>query len=257
MKAFSVLSALLLLNAGRLFSQLNESDTVRFQLRSSLGGNYQKGNVDLLILYGKIDFSLGSNKSLVFKSQNSSLYQSFYSVKADNDVFSRNYLYWRPANTIYPFAIVYVSTNYRRKVDLRTFGGLGATFQIINKKRHSLKVSAGAVYEQSTFAGSTFNYSTFDGSKRMDLFRATSYIGGWNRLFEGSLRLYYNAYWQPSFDNNTNYRWQADIGFDFPVWKGLSLNALYIFTHENVVVSKIQQDDQLLTFGLSYNFKTK
>jgi Protein of unknown function, DUF481 len=257
MKKFIILGSIILLSIGKLFSQLNESDTVRFQLRTSLGGNYQKGNVDLLILYGKIDFSLGTNKNLVFKSQNSSLYQSFYSTKADNDIFSRNYLYWKPTNRIYPFAIAYVSTNYRRKVDLRTFAGLGATLQIINQKKHSLKVSAGGVYEQSNFAGYTFNYSKFDGSKSMDLLRVTTYIGGWNRLFESKMRLYYNAYWQPSFDDNTNYRWQADIGFDFPFWKGLSLNALYIFTHENVVISKIQQDDQILTFGLSYNFKTK
>ncbi|MGV3596901.1 MAG: DUF481 domain-containing protein [Bacteroidota bacterium] len=256
MRNFILLGVIILLNSGKLFSQLNEGDTIKFQLRGAVGGNYQKGNVHLLIVYGKLDFSVRATKNVVFKSQNSSLYQSFYATKADNDIFSRNYLYWKPARTVYPFAIAYVSTNFRRKVDVRAFGGLGLTLQVINQKKHSLKVSAGSIYEQSNFTASTFNYSKFNGSKKMSLARATTYVGGWHRILGDKLKIYYNAYWQPAFDDNVNYRWQGDVGLEFPVWRGLSVNALYIYTHENVAINKIKQEDQILTFGLSYNFKT-
>ncbi len=82
-------------------------------------------------------------------------------------------------------------------------------------------------------------------------------MNGWSYLFDKHIRLYYDAYWQPAFNNQNNYRTQFDIGADFPIWKGFFFNALYSFTHENVVVTNIQQDDKILTFGLTYNFKKK
>lgn len=249
------LYALVLLSVGHLAAQLNESDTIKFQLRSSITGNYQKGNLDVFVLRGKLDFSLGSNKNFVFKSQNAYLYQSFYTIKTDDDLYSRNYLYWKPTNRVYPFAIAYAAINYRRKIDFRYFGGAGATVQLINKRFHVLKLSAGSVYEENTFRGSTYNYTQFDGTNKINVARATTYLGGWYYLLSNKLRLYYDAYWQPSFENTENYRWQGDVGFDFMLWKGLSFNALFVYTHENLTIKNIKQDDQMLTFGISYTFK--
>ena len=96
MKECIITGCILLLNAVKPFAQLNESDTVKFQLRASLTGNYQQGNVELLNIKSKLEFVFSQQKDWVFKSQNSSLYQSFYSKEADNDIFSRNYLYYHP-----------------------------------------------------------------------------------------------------------------------------------------------------------------
>jgi hypothetical protein len=54
---------------------------------------------------------------------------------------------------------------------------------------------------------------------------------------------------------NNNFRYQANIGVDFPVWKGLNLNANYLLAFENVVVEKVLQRDAIFTFGLSYQIK--
>lgn len=238
-------------------AQLNESDTVKFQLWASMTGNYQKGNVEVLTVRSKIDFSYSPETDFVFKSQNSSLYQAFYSKKADNDIFSRNYFYYKPQNKIYPFAIAYISANYRRKIDNRYFAGAGVTWQVLNKSLNTIKLSAGAVYEQTRFNGTTYNYTAYNGKDRISLWRGTTYIGGWSYLFDKHLRLYYDAYYQPAFTSRTNYRTQFDIGLDVPVWKGLSFTTLYTFTHENVVVTGIKKEDKILTFGLAYNFKIK
>ncbi|CAN5587892.1 hypothetical protein BH11BAC3_BH11BAC3_07050 [soil metagenome] len=238
-------------------AQLNESDTVKFQFRASLTGNYQKGNVDVLAVRSKIDFSFSPLKDVVFKSQNSSLYQAFFNKKADNDIFSRNYFYYRPQNRIYPFAIGYISANYRRKIDLRYFGGGGVTYQVLKKTGHVLKLSASAVYEQTNFSSSIYNYSTYNGSSKINVWRGTLFTSGSNSLIEKRLRIFYDAYWQPAFNNKNNYRIQFDAGIDLPVWKGLSFNILYTLAHENVVIEKIKQQDKVLTFGLSYNLKIK
>lgn len=246
---------LLCLIASPALAQLNESDTTRLQLRASLTGNFQQGNVEVTTVRGKLDLVTSPVRSWVFKSQNSSLYQSFYSTKADNDLFSRNYLYYHPERQIYPFAIAYVSTNYRRKIDLRYFAGAGATLQLISKPKHVLKLSAGAVYENTRFSADTYNEARYNGSQTIDLWRVTAWLGGWHYLLDNHLRLYYDAYYQPAFSDANNYRWQYDIGFDFPIWRGLAFNALYTYTHENVVVTKIQPDDKILTVGLSYTLR--
>ncbi|GAB4025231.1 hypothetical protein GCM10028809_04870 [Spirosoma gilvum] len=234
---------------------MNESDTARLQVRASLTGNFQQGNVEVTTLRGKLDLVTSPVRSWVFKSQNSSLYQSFYSTKADNDLFSRNYLYYHPERRVYPFAIAYVSTNYRRKIDLRYFAGAGGTLQLINTPRNVLKVSAGAVFEKTRFTATTYNEIRYNGSQAIDLWRGTAWLGGWHYLLDNHLRLYYDAYYQPAFSDAANYRWQFDFGFDFPIWRGLAFNALYTYTHENVVVTQVQPDDKLLTVGLSYTLR--
>jgi Protein of unknown function, DUF481 len=240
-----------------VYAQLNESDTVKFQLRASLTGNYQKGNVEVLNIRGKLDFIFSPVKGLVFKSQNSTLYQEFYGKKADNDVFSRNYLYYKPQHKFYPFAIAYVSANFRRKIKSRYFAGTGITYQLLTTNNYVLKLSASAVYEQSVFNDTEFNYEVFNNSDKINVWRGTLYFGGWVYIFQKHLRIYYDAFWQPAFNSSINYRTQYDIGLDLPVWKGLSMVALYTFTHENVVNKNVQQEDGILSFGVAYNLRKK
>jgi hypothetical protein len=242
---------------GKSGAQLNESDTTKFQLRASITGNYQQGNVEVLNMKSKIDFSFSPHKNWVIKSQNSSLYQSFYSIEADNDIFSRNYIYYKPQRKVYPFVIVYLSTNYRRIINNRYFAGAGLTYQLINTNTNVLKLSASAVYETTHFTSNTYNYHEYNGSDKINVWRGTLYVGGWKYVCEKHIRLYYDAYWQPAFNNGSNYRTQVDIGVDFPIWKGLSFNALYAFTHENVVIEKVKQEDKILTFGVAYTLKIR
>lgn len=252
-----LLIIIFLWSLGKSFAQLNESDTTKFQLRASVTGNYQQGNVEVLNLKSKLDFTFSPHKNWVLKSQNSYLYQAFYSVKADNDIFSRNYMYYKPQHKIYPFAMAYISTNYRRKINNRYFVGAGATFQLINTKNNVLKLSMSAVYEATKFTSTNYNFAEYNGDKNIHLWRGTIYVSGWNYLLDKHIRLYYDAYWQPALNNSNNYRTQVDAGIDFPIWKGLSFNAIYAFTHENVVIEKVKQEDKILTFGVAYNVKIR
>jgi Protein of unknown function, DUF481 len=249
--------SLFLLSWAKSQAQLNESDTVKFQLRTGVSGNWQQGNVNLLAIRSRLEFSFSPAKKWVVKSQNSSLYQEFSSKKADNDIFSRNYLYYQPQKKIYPFAIAYISSNFRRKIATRFFTGAGITYQLLNKPNQVIKFSATAVYETNSFKETTYNYSENNGSKKINLWRGTLFTTGWTYLFKHRLRIYYDAFWQPAFSNKNNYRTQVDIGADLPLWKGLNFTTLYTSAYENVVISNIKQADKIITFGFSYNFKTK
>ena len=257
MKDRIIIMSVLLFNMGSLFAQLNESDTIKFQLRAGVSGNYQQGNVEVLNIRSKIDFSFSPVKNWVIKSQNSSLYQAFYSTEADNDIFSRNYIYFKPQSKVYPFVIAYISTNYRRKINTRYFAGAGITWQAINTGKHVVKFSLSSVYEATRFLADRYNFAEYNGNKNIRLWRGTLFMGGWDYLLEKHVRINYDVYWQPAFKSSNNYRVQVDIGADFPVWKGLSFNILYVFTHENVVIEKIKQEDRILTFGAAYNLKIR
>ncbi len=240
----------------RAIAQLTENDTAKFQLRSSVTGNYQQGNVELLNIKTRIDLLFRYSNKWAFKSQNNHLYQAFYSRKADNDIFSRNWWYYQPQRQYYPFVIAYMAANFRRKIDLRYFAGAGLTVRMVQTARHQLKLSASAVYEQTRFAGLSYNDPHYNGSNHVAVWRATTYLAGADYLLASHIRLYYDAYWQPALDHARNYRVQIDTGIDIPLYKGLAFSMLFSFTRENTVISGVEQVDKLLGFGLTYHFIT-
>ena len=236
-------------------AQLNESDTASFQIRAGLTGASQKGNVSLLIIRGRLELVSNSKSPWVFKSQNNSLYQKFSGYKADNDINSRNYLYFRPFRKYYPFAMVYLQTNYRREIKSRAFGGAGYTWQLVQQAKTNMKLSGSMVFENTSFRNTQFNESFYNGKSTIAIWRMTVYLAGWHRLLNQKLKLFYAAYWQPGMAHLPNNRVSVDLGFDLPVWKGLSANAQYNYTYEQVVTSSVLQRDRMFTFGMSYQLK--
>ena len=120
-----------------LSAQINESDTLNLKANLSLTGFYQGGNVETLIFRAKSDLSFKPLKKWVFKTKNSYVYQEFGKEKADEDILSLNFLYFNPERKIYPLLLGFVSTNFRREINLRYLLGAGVTYQILNKKNKS------------------------------------------------------------------------------------------------------------------------
>lgn len=240
-----------------LAAQLNESDTLLLQYNTALTGSFQSGNLEAAALRLKADFSLAPSPVWAFKTQNSYRYQEFFKRKADNDFYSRNFLYLWQQRRVYPFAMAFVSTNFRRKIDFRYFAGVGTTWQLVRQPDHTVKIALSGVYESTRFADDTYNYSEYDGSEKIETWRATFWLFGKHSLIDKHLRLYYEAFVQPSLERSNNSRWQTEIGLEWPFWKGLSFTANYIFTHENVVVSTVKASDRLLTFGVAYSGKIR
>jgi len=255
MKSRNFIAMAMLFFVNVAIAQLNESDTVKFQMRASLSGSWQKGNVDLLVVRGKADFVANGNSSLVFKSQISSLYQQFGSFKADNDINSRNYLYFKPQQSFYPFAMFFAQTNFRRKIEYRFFGGIGLTYNVVREANNILKLSASIIKEKTRFSSNQFNQAYYIGDNDIALWRATVYLSGTHKIAKNKLRLYYIAYWQPAFETIPNHRIQMDAGIEMPVWEGLSINAQYLFNYEQVVAEKIKQIDRIMVFGVAFQFK--
>ena len=106
-----------------LYAQLNKSDTLKTKASLAFTGIYQDGNVQTTIFRAKSDISVKPFDNVVFKNQNSYVYQEFGKSKADEDILSLNYLYFNADKKVNPFVLGFVSTNFRREIDLRSLFG--------------------------------------------------------------------------------------------------------------------------------------
>lgn len=234
-----------------LSAQINESDTLNLKASLSITGFYQGGNVETLIFRTKTDLSFKPWKNWVFKNQNSYIYQEFGKEKADEDVLSLNFLYLNPDRNIYPFVLGFVSTNFRREIDLRYLVGAGTTFQILNKKNNWLKLSISSEYEQTNFSETNFNKSEYNGNESINTLRGTIWMNGKYHVFKEKIILNHEIYFQPSLEKGNNFRWQADLGLELPVLKSLNFKINYRHTFESIVIENQKQEDRFLTFGFT------
>lgn len=234
-----------------LFAQINESDSLNFKARLSLSGFWQTGNVETVIFRANSDVSFIPWKKWVFKTKNSYVYQEFGKEKADEDILSLNFLYINPKKKFYPLFLGFVSTNFRREIDLRYLVGAGVTYQALNKKKHWLKFSLTSEYEETRFKQSNFNYSEYNGDSSINTLRATIWANGKYHLFKNKVIISHESYFQPSLEKGNNFRWQADLSLELPVWKFLNFKINYLHTNESIVIVNQDQEDQFLTFGFT------
>lgn len=240
---------LLLLFPFFLSAQINESDTLKLKADLSLTGIYQGGNVDTFIFRAKSGISFKTLKNWVFKTQNSYVYQEFGKSKADEDILSLNFLSFNPNKRLYPLMLGFVSTNYRREINLRYLAGAGVTYQVFHKKDNWLKIALTSEYENTHFDKTDFNYSEYDGDKNINTIRSTIWMNGKHPILQKKLVLTHEFYFQPSLVQHNNFRWQVDLGIEFPIWKFLNFKVNYLHTYESIVIESQEQEDRFLTFG--------
>jgi hypothetical protein len=236
-------------------AQINEGDTARYHIQMGLTGFIQSGNVELLTVRTRSEFLYAFSSALVLKSQNISLYQRFGKFKVDEDLLSRNFVYWNPSTRLYPFLLTFIQTNYRRKIDYRWYAGVGGTLQLMMKKHHTIKVSVGLLKESTQFSSTSFSNQMYNGSNTINLWRLTTYLLGWHTFMTQPISLFYTVYWQPAMDSIPNHRLQAEISSSVQLFKNLQFIASYLIAYEQVTASGIKPTDTIFTFGITYNVK--
>ncbi len=234
-----------------LSAQTNESDTLKLQVSLSLTGNFQGGNVQTTIFRAKSDVSYKPWRKWVFKTKNSYVYQEFGRQKADEDILSLNFLYFDPEKKIYPLLLGFVSTNFRRQIDLRSLFGAGVTWQVLDKGENWLKLSLSSEYERTEFKIDRFNVAEYNGDPSIHTVRGTIWVNGKYHLLNNKLIIRHEGYFQPSLQEGNNYRWMSDIGVEIPISKFFNFKVNYLETFESIVVENQLRDDRFLTFGFT------
>ncbi|MEQ9301475.1 MAG: DUF481 domain-containing protein [Cyclobacteriaceae bacterium] len=234
-----------------LSGQANKSDSLNLKASLALTGFWQSGNVETLIFRAKADVTYKPWKKWVFNTKNSYVYQEFGKEKADEDILSLNFLNFDPERRFSPLLLGFVSSNFRREIDLRYLVGGGVTYQILKKDDNWLKFSLSSEYEQTNFSENNFNLSEYDGSESINTIRGTFWVSGKYHLFEKKLILTHENYFQPSLEDSDNFRWQADIGLELPISKHLNFKINYLHTFESIVIENQNREDTFLTFGIT------
>jgi hypothetical protein len=129
--------------------------------------------------------------------------------------------------------------------------GAGVNFQILSTKNSWLKFAISSEYEQTDFAQTNFNRSEYDGKQSISTYRGTFWANGKYKLFEKKLIFNHEFYIQPSLGKSNNFRWQADLGLELPIWIYLNFKINYLHTFESVVIENQKQRDNILTFGFT------
>jgi hypothetical protein len=112
-------------------------------------------------------------------------------------------------------------------------------------------LSVSSEYEHTDFSETNFNYAEYDGSQSINTMRGTIWMNGKYHLVKKKVIFNHEIYFQPSLEQSNNFRWQADVGLELPIWKYLNFKINYRHTFESIVIENQEQEDQFLTFGFT------
>jgi hypothetical protein len=232
-------------------AQDTKTDTLKLKASLSLTGFWQSGNVETLIFRAKADLSYRFAEKWVYRTRNSYLYQEFGNEKADEDILSLNFLSFSPDRKTFPLVLGFFSSNFRRAIDGRYLIGAGLTHKIIEGKDNWLKFSVTSEYEETQFSQDQFNLTEYNGSQIISTVRGTLWLNGYHPSFNKKMIVKHESYFQPSLERSNNYRWQVDLGLEFPLIKYLNFKVSYLHTFESIVIESQQQEDQFVTLGFT------
>jgi hypothetical protein len=235
------------------FAQLSEADSTSWRGKLSSGGTLITGNVERLlwITTAEISFVEPEEKMWGFKSANTYQYGTFAKRLTENDIISRNFVYLFPKTWLYPYVMLWLEKNYRRRFDMRYQLGPGATLVVLNERYHTLKISATLTNEQTTFNGSTFRDMPDLAGNVQNLWRITGRVAGRSVFFDSKLRLLYEAWYQQGLSGAQDYRYLVEAALEFPFARNAAVRSALSYTRDNVVLVGVERADVLLTFGLS------
>ncbi len=242
---------LFLVLVSSVWAQLTENDTLRFGYRANVTGSWITGNVERLLIVTNVDIS-HVGKVIGLKSSNSYLYGTIFKNETENDLFSRNFLYLYPRKRFYPYAMVWLQNSARHQIDFRYQVGLGVSYGLINSESNQLKVSTTITYEQTLYNGTDFFIEpTHVEANTVTSQRATIRLLGNQLLIHGKLRLKYETWYQPAFNDRNNWRYYLNTSLELPITKYFSFRTALLYTHDNMVLISVKRDDKIMTFGFN------
>ncbi|MBO6535012.1 MAG: DUF481 domain-containing protein [Balneolaceae bacterium] len=251
LKLCALVFLLVFMLSNNIKGQVNESDSLNFKTDLSITGFLQEGNVQTVIFRAVSNTSFKISEQILFKTQNSYTYQEFGKTKADEDILSLNFLYLNPLKKVYPLALGFISTNYRREIEIRYLLGAGASFRAVNNKRNRLEFSITSEFERTRFRSTVFNRTQYNGESYISTVRGTFWMKGRYVMLKDKIILIHESYYQPSLLERDNYRWRADIGVEFSMMKNFAFKVNYLQTFESVVMVNQKRRDKFLTVGFS------
>ncbi|HNP78789.1 MAG TPA: DUF481 domain-containing protein [Cyclobacteriaceae bacterium] len=230
-------------------AQLNESDSINWQLKFNATGSVLDGNVARTLLLQRFEVAHANTRWGV-SSRNDYQYGRTRYILTENDVISYNFVYLHPLSRVYPYFMALVETNYRRNIGFRYQTGPGVSWNVVRKKDHAVKLSLTGTYEYTRYGGNQFDEAVYNGNNIIETWRVTGRVFGKHRL-SSALRVSYEFWWQQSLDQSVNYRYHTEEAIEFPVSKHVAFRTGLRYSYENIELQGLKPFDLYWTYGLT------
>lgn len=211
------------------------------------------GNVERILLRGDAALS-HHNPVWAAATTNSYLWGTFGAFRTENDWSSRNHFYLFPEARLYPFAMHWLETSYRRRINLRNQVGAGATWAIISAPQTILKFSLMLSGEATDYGAEANLPDGTPQSTARPLMRGTPRLYFRQNLGSENTALISELWYQQALQTQNDYRWHWETGIEWALGKTLSLKTLIVYHHESAVPQRVVRDDIAFTFGASAKF---
>jgi hypothetical protein len=231
-------------------AQLNESDTLKWQLRLSCNGSWLEGNVKRLLIVNRLELT-HARSQWAYNNRTDYQYGTTRQAKTENDVAIYNFVYYKPRKRFYPFVMGIIETNYRRKIKFRYQIGPGVSYCLMQGPNHLLKFSLTGTYESTRFGGRHFNKIADTTSNHIKIIRLTGRIYGRQILIKNKLNFLYELWWQQSLKDKNNYRFYSEETLVLPLSGNFSFRTTFRYTYERIVLRGLKPYDLFWVFGFS------
>ena len=247
-----LLIALLFVNSSAALAQLNENDSIPLQMKFTATGSYLDGIVNRLLLINRAEVAY-VQPAWGVSSRNDYQYGRTFYKQTESDVLSYNFFYLNPLRRFYPYAMLLIETNHRRRVNFRYQPGIGMSYNLIQQANNLLKLSLTGSFEHSSYGGTEFEYyeSKAESANVVETVRATGRVFGRHRFFNNKLRLLYEFWFQQSVLDRQNYRYHTDDALEVPLNRHVAVRVGFRYSYEHVELAGNKPYDLFLTYGIS------
>lgn len=181
----------------------------------------------------KKNFAFNANNSWLYGEQQRKLTNNDFNSLVDFSVYRANsrFYYWGLGN---------YTTNYSLKINNQYQAGLGAAYNILDKKNAYLNVSNGIIYEYSSLKvndSTNDRYNTYRNSFRLSL----------KFSFHEFIILNATGFYQQSFNNADDYIFKSTAGMNIKLVKWLSLTTNFTYNR----INRTNRENLLFNYGLS------
>jgi hypothetical protein len=215
-------------------------DNTEVRCRVSADGYYLNGNIKRWYANTRLTTTFSSN-TIMFTVTPSLLYGQSGKIITDRHMLTTASLHIFPRNLFFWYGVATYDFSRRNKIESRWQSGAGIGINTVQEPQHGISVTQALVYENTHF-------NVVEGNETV---RMSWRLKGFHELFERSVIVNHETYFQPSVEQFTDLRWRTTVSLDFPVTRALSFRTAVDNNHESVVLTGRKKDDIRWTFGVA------
>ena len=232
--------------------QLLVAQTDTFELKYTISGDgaISTGNVEQFNVGGRSSVSTMS-KYIGADLDQFYTYGEQRNIKVENDFANRLFVYFLKRKRLYFYLMNVEELSHRRDITFRMQNGGGIGYYLLRGHGQKVKLNLTLLHEQTEFKTAKFPIETGITSRFRKVWRANLRLKGTNVLLHKHLKLNYEGTYQPSLEDDRDYRFYWFLTMDWAIYKHLSFRTSINYTYENIVLIGKKQGDLRWTVGLA------